>query len=32
MYNVLAVPVTGPINLSVFFAIKEIFKAVFIYN
>ena len=30
MYNVLAVPVTGPIILSVFFAIKEIFKAVFV--
>ena len=30
MYNVLAVPATGPIDFSVFFTIKEIFKAVFV--
>ncbi len=32
MYNVLAVPINVPANISVFFIIKEFFQVIFILN
>lgn len=32
MYNILAVPINVPANISVFFIIKEFFQVIFILN